>query len=366
MSNDSIPWVEKYRPKNLKEVAQNDGLKDLFKNIITTGNIPHMLFFGPPGTGKTSSILAIGRELFGEHYADRIIEFNASNDRGINAVRDKISYEAKKYVSEIVKEDGTIIPAYKIIILDEADSMTDEAQDALRVPIEESSSVTRFCFICNYITKITDAIKSRCSRVYFKKLSDECMITKLSEIAVKESMTLPTDIHKTIIDISGGDMRKAIMILQNVKYLYDFKKLQSKKMSDMTVNELHYFCSNVNTNYGNKITTLDIYDVSANINNETARKIIADTISCKNITQITILSKKIIGTGYPVDNILSQLSDVILKSTNFTNMQKAIIFKYTTKILYKIKECSNEYIQLVDYLGCIYSIGNDRNLELYG
>ena len=365
MANNSIPWIEKYRPKKLNEITQNDSLLDLFKNIITTGNIPHMLFYGPPGTGKTSSILAICRELFGKHFSDRTIEFNASDDRGINAVRDRVSHEAKKYVSEIVNEDGTVIPAYKIIILDEADSMTDEAQDALRVPIEETSSVTRFCFICNYISKITDAIKSRCSRVYFKKLSDECMITKLEEIAAKESMDLSTNIHKTIINISGGDMRKAIMILQNVKYLYDFKKLQSKKLSDMTISELYNICPNSTHKYTLDITTSDIYDISANIDNETALKIISDTIKCKSIVQISLLSKKIIGMGYPIDNILLQLNDIILSSTEFTTTQKAKIFKYTTKILFKMKECANEYIQLLDYLACIYSISNNTNTQLY-
>src|SRR5207253_3400513 len=116
--------------------------------------------------------------------------------------------EAKIKVTETISADGTKIPPYKIIILDEADSMTDEAQDALRVIIEQYSTVTRFCFICNYISKITDAIKSRCSPVYFKKINYECMLNKLNEIATKESMDLPANIFDTIIEVSNGDMRK--------------------------------------------------------------------------------------------------------------------------------------------------------------
>ncbi len=365
---NTMPWIEKYRPQKLNELKQNDNLIELFKNSIKTKNIPHMLFYGPSGTGKTSSILAIGRELFGEYFSGRIIEFNASDDRGINAVREKITYEAKKYITEIVMEDGTVIPPYKIIILDEADSMTDEAQDALRVIIEEYSAVTRFCFICNYISKITDAIKSRCSHVYFKKLSNECMIDKLNEIADKESMPLSTEILKTIISVSNGDMRKAIMILQNLKYLYDFKKLQSKKLIDMTTEELHHSClfaahNKTNEITSNEITVMDIYAISANIDDRTAHKIISDTLRCKNIIEVSFLCKKIIAMGYPVDNILLRLNNEIKSSDKFTDITKAKIFKYTINILSKMKECSNEYIQLLDYLSCVYSV--DGGSELF-
>jgi replication factor C subunit 2/4 len=361
----SIPWIEKYRPKKICEIAHNENLIEMFKNIVKSRDIPHMLFYGPPGTGKTSSILAIGRELFKEHFSNRVVEFNASDDRGINSVREKITYEAKKYISEIVQEDGTIIPAYKIIILDEADSMTDEAQDALRVIVEEYSKVTRFCFICNYISKITDAIKSRCSRIYFKKLSDECMISKLREISVAEKMDLDENIFKAIIAISGGDMRKAIMILQNIKYLYEFKKLQSKKLNDMTITELDRLYLGPRDEIISTITVDDVYNIAATINNKTAMNIISDIVKCKGIIEVSKLSKHIISMGYPVDNILLQLNNMILDSEDFSNTQKAIIFKYATKILFKMKECSNEYIQLLDYLSCVYSTSNNKYIDLY-
>ena len=364
MLNNSIPWIEKYRPKKIREMVQNPNLIELFENIMKTGNIPHMLFYGPPGTGKTSSILAMGRELFGEHYPTRIIEFNASDDRGINAVRDKITYEAKKYVPEITNLDGKIVPAYKIIILDEADSMTDEAQDALRVIIEQYSTVTRFCFICNYISKITDAVKSRCSKIYFKRLTDECMITKMKEIAIHESMDLSIDILKTIADISGGDMRKSIMILQNVKYLNNFKKSQSKKFEDFTYLEFKNFCPFVDdSNTNQNITIKDIYNMAATIDNETADLIVQEITVCTTIIEISNLNKKIISMGYPVDNIILQLNNSIIRSNFLTNIQKAKIIKHTTSILYKMKECANEYIQLLDYLSCVYSV--NKNTKFY-
>lgn len=366
---NSIPWIEKYRPQILNDVVQNDDLLHLFKNSIKTRNIPHMLFYGPPGTGKTSSILAIGRELFREHFSERMVEFNASDDRGINAVRDKITYEAKKFVAEIITPDNIIIPPYKIIILDEADSMTDEAQDALRVVIEEYSQVTRFCFICNYISKITDAIKSRCSHVYFKKLPIECMISKLKEISQKESMDLSTKILNKIILISNGDMRKAVIMLQNLKYLFELKKLQTKPFMKMTPSELNSICmfssdqtDQTDQNGQTEITVRDIYDMSANIDPTLAEEIFNSVIKCKNVLDVRKLCLRTIARGYPVDNILLQLNDHIKYSEKINDLHKAKIFKHSIGILAKVKECSDEYVQLLDYLVSVYSIYKNNSL----
>lgn len=354
---DSIPWIEKYRPTRLNDMVQGKNLMDLFHNTIITGEMTHYLFYGPPGTGKTSAILAIGKEIFKEHYRSRVIEFNASDDRGINAVRDKITNEARKYVSEIINADGTKIPGYKIIILDEADSMTDEAQDALRVIIEKHSSVTRFCFICNYISKITNAIKSRCSAVYFKKLSIDCMVTKLKEISIKESMELKKSILNIIIDVSNGDMRKAIMMLQNLKYLYDYKASSLKTIDKMTLNELKYLPL-IDTNYKSSevICDSDIYDIAASVSVQTANSFINETIQCQNIIEVSNISKKIIAMGYPIDNILVQINKAILITDKFSDKEKAKIILYSGQIFLKMKNCANEYIQLTDYLACIYGI----------
>lgn len=364
-NNNSIPWIEKYRPQLLNEVVQNNDLLRLFKNITITRNIPHMLFYGPPGTGKTSSILAIGRELFREHFSDRIIEFNASDDRGINAVRDKITYESKKYVSEIITEDNVVIPPYKIIILDEADSMTDEAQDALRVVIEEYSKVTRFCFICNYISKITEAIRSRCSHVYFRKLTDDCMIKKLKEISAKESMELPIKILNKIIFISNGDMRKAVVMLQNLKYLFELKKLRKKPLMDMNPTEFGSLCLfsiGPHQQISSEITVKDIYDMAASINPSTADEVIDSILRSANVLEIRNLCRDVLAMGYPVDNILLRLNDSILLSTEFTDISKAKIFRHSIGILAKIKECSDEYVQFLDYLVSVYTIHKNNTL----
>uniref|UniRef100_A0A6C0LQP2 AAA+ ATPase domain-containing protein n=1 Tax=viral metagenome TaxID=1070528 RepID=A0A6C0LQP2_9ZZZZ len=362
---DSIPWIEKYRPKKIDNITQDSTLIEMFRNVITTGDISHLLFYGAPGTGKTSAILAIGRELFKEEFHNRIVEFNASDDRGINAVREKITHEAKKYVSEMVSQDGTILPAFKIIILDEADSMTDEAQDALRVIIEEYSRVTRFCFICNYITKITDAIKSRCSIVYFKKLSDECMINKLMEIAKLESINVPDKIFSTIIEVANGDMRKAITILQNLKYKYNFLKLLKIPKYKLTDDEFNFISkiipkhiSSINVD----ITSEDIYELAAFINMKHADKIIDNIINSKNISQLVKLCREIIASGYPIDGIINQINVSITNSNKFTDKQKAYIFVHSGTILLKMKGCASEYIQLLDFLSCVYSIKNELNV----
>jgi len=361
-TSNNLPWIEKYRPRKLEEITQSPDLIDLFRNSIETGDMTHYLFYGPPGTGKTSAILAMGREIFKEYFPSRVIEFNASDDRGINAVREKITGVARKYVSEMISEDGTRIPPYKIIILDEADSMTDEAQDALRVIIEQYSTVTRFCFICNYISKITDAIKSRCSPVHFKKLSHESMVNKLNEIATKESMSLPCNILDTIIEVSNGDMRKAIMLLQNLKYLYIFKQSKNQKINTMTIEQLgKLMLVNSRSKITTEITESDIYDIAASICMNKAEEIIRKTLTCKNIVAISKHCKNIIALGYPIDNILLQLNKAILTMPELNDKERSQIIYYSGKIFLRIKECANEYIQLLDYLSCVHGIKNGNS-----
>ena len=355
---NNIPWAEKYRPKKIEDVTQDENILNLFKNCAETQKISHFMLYGPSGTGKTSTILALGRELFKEHFSTRVIEFNASDDRGINAVREKITAEAKKYVAEEVSQDGSIIPSYKIIILDEADSMTDEAQDALRVIIEQYSNVTRFCFICNYISKITSAIKSRCCTIFFRRLSDECMLKRLRFISEKEDMDIKDSVYNDIIDVSGGDMRKALIILQNVKHLYNFNKIINKDMKDMTYHELN-FALKIKVNVGKReITDHDIYHIAGTISRSDAVNILTECIGLKYIKEINCMAKKIIRMGYPIDNIISQLNKTILAYNGLSDVVKAMILRSSGDILYKIKSCGNDYIQLIRYLSMVNKLAN--------
>lgn len=213
------PWVEKYRPKNLDAVSSQDHAVDVLKKTIQLGNLPHMLFYGPPGTGKTSTILALAKQLYGPSlYKLRVLELNASDERGILIVRQKVKNFARLAVSNPTKEDleNYPCPPFKIIILDEADSMTNEAQLALRRTIEKYASVTRFCLICNYVTRIIDPLASRCAKFRFRLLADDNAISRLQYIANQENVSLSNpDVLAELLKISGGDLRKAITYLQS-------------------------------------------------------------------------------------------------------------------------------------------------------
>jgi replication factor C subunit 2/4 len=204
-----MQWVEKYRPISLTEITSQNNIIESLKKAILTKNIPHLIFHGPSGCGKTSTILALAKELFKTHYKDRIIELNASDERGINIVRDKIKMYAKQSVS--LNND---IPPWKIIILDEADTMTSDSQFALRRIMEEYSKVTRFCIICNYHNKIIEPIISRCSLFCFKPIDDLEIYNKLKIICEKENCKYSEKILEKIIFISRGDLRKAINLIQ--------------------------------------------------------------------------------------------------------------------------------------------------------
>jgi replication factor C subunit 2/4 len=181
-----------------------------------------MLFYGPPGTGKTSTVLALAKELYGpEFMKSRVLELNASDERGISIVREKVKNFARMQLTNPPPgyKDKYPCPPFKIIILDEADSMTQDAQSALRRTMETYSKITRFCLICNYVTRIIDPLASRCSKFRFKSLDQGNAKKRLEDIAGKEGVLLEDGAIDALIKCSEGDLRKAITFLQSAARL---------------------------------------------------------------------------------------------------------------------------------------------------
>jgi len=202
-------WVEKYRPKKLNEIV---GLKHIVNSIQAflknPKTIPHLLLAGIPGTGKTTMALCIARELFGKNWKTFTLELNASDERGINTVRDRI-----KGFSRYSRASFGNVP-FALIVLDESDQMTRPAQTALRRIMETSSRTSRFILICNYSNKIIEPIQSRCAIFRFSKLNEKAMVEHIKNIAEKEKLLLSEEVAEKIIEYSNGDLRYAINALQ--------------------------------------------------------------------------------------------------------------------------------------------------------
>ncbi|KAI0989795.1 hypothetical protein GJ496_009519 [Pomphorhynchus laevis] len=214
MENDSIaipdllPWVEKYRPQKLDEIVGNNEVIIRLKHFVKTGSMPHMILAGPPGIGKTTSVICLANEMFGSKYPEALLELNASDERGIDVVRGKIKSFAQRKVT---------LPAnkHKIIILDEADSMTEGAQQALRRVMEIYSITTRFVLACNRSDKIIEPIQSRCAMVRFSKPNDDQIKTRLKEIAAIEKVSYVENGLDAVIFTCQGDLRQAVNNLQS-------------------------------------------------------------------------------------------------------------------------------------------------------
>ncbi|KAJ7559227.1 hypothetical protein O6H91_04G075100 [Diphasiastrum complanatum] len=203
-----LPWVEKYRPHKLSDVVGNQDAVSRLQVIARDGNMPNLIFSGPPGIGKTTCILALAHELLGQsNIKEAVLELNASDDRGIDVVRNKIKMFAQKKV--------TLPPGrHKVIILDEADSMTSGAQQALRRTMEIYSNTTRFALACNISSKIIEPIQSRCAIVRFSRLSEQEILNRLLRVVEAEKVPYVPEGLEAVVFTADGDMRQALNNLQ--------------------------------------------------------------------------------------------------------------------------------------------------------
>lgn len=209
MEIQSLMWVEKYRPLKINDVVDQKSIADGIKNLITKPEeMPNLLFSGPAGVGKTTMALCIAREVLGDYWKDYTLELNASDERGINMVRERVKMFARYTTMASSK-----IP-FKVVILDEADEMTGDAQTALRRIIEDSARSTRFILICNYLSQIIEPIQSRCVIYRFTNLSEEDVVKHLESICKKEKVKYDAKALSLIYEATGGDLRHAINALQ--------------------------------------------------------------------------------------------------------------------------------------------------------
>jgi replication factor C subunit 3/5 len=263
--DQNLPWIEKYRPESLDEVVSQNNIIETLEKFIEIGQLPHLLFYGGPGSGKTSTILAIAKRVYGSNIGFMVLELNASDTRGIEDVRTQIKNFAG---TRNFFNSGT-----KLVILDEADNMTKEAQSALRRVIETYTHNVRFCLICNYVSKIIPALQSRCTRFRFPPLKDSEIINRVKDIITKENVQITQNGLHAVLSLSLGDMRKVLNIIQSTslthnpikeKHVYlttgkpspsDIASILDSLMNDTILNTIN-FITKIQTKKG-----LDLLDI---------------------------------------------------------------------------------------------------------
>lgn len=318
---EKLPWVERFRPQKLDDVISHEINVSTLKKLIKKNNMPHLLLSGPPGTGKTSTIMACMKELYGINYPIMVLEINASEERGIEVVRKKIKdfVTTKGFFSE-----GKQYSAYKMVILDEADAMTPDAQSMLISMIEKYSMNIRFCLICNYAKKISPAIQSRCKTLKFSPLDNKSISKKLKDIAKITKIKLTDDGIDTLIKISKGDMRRVLNILQVTSMIY----------------------SEINSD---NITNCIGYPTEKNMN------IIYESLIKDKFNDCYDKIGKIISTNdYSINDIITELTNIILDRfiNNKIEQSKFIkIISFMREIEMNLTVCPNEMIQLTGLIG---------------
>jgi len=333
-NKNQTTWVDKYRPKTINDIIGHDDVKKTLMASIEKGDLPHLLFHGAPGTGKTSTVMALVMQLYGPRKInDKVLELNASDENGINVVREKIIKFANIVVGSV--DPRYPCPSFKIIILDEADSMTSEAQTALKKVMETTCDITRFVFICNYESRIIEPIKSRCADFRFNPIPDDLMIAKLRDIAKQEGMNINDNVFKIITEICEGDARRSINTLQNIKYIPNY--------------------NNIN------ITKEDVYNITSYLDKSYFDQYWR-TIIKGNVKQLNDIVTQITNTGYPMNYILNCIKDKVCETT-MTDQQISKIVVHIGHVERMVTSGSDNYIQLLAVLGYINAVYKNIQIE---
>ena len=220
-----IPWIEKYRPKNSEDILLEPFIKEKINKILENKSIPNMIITGEPGTGKTSTILFLAKQIYGDRYIDNVLELNASDDRGLSIINNTI-YPFCKKKTNCNNKNNNDYPNHKLVILDEADSITPKAQNLLSNIISEFRKNTRIVFICNDCTQIIESIQSRCMIIKYPRINSDNLYQKIEYICKNEKIEYTENGINTLIFVSDQDIRQTINNLECI--YYSFGKLDDK------------------------------------------------------------------------------------------------------------------------------------------
>lgn len=311
-------WSEKYRPKTLKEVI---GQKMIIKRLIAftkSEAMPHLLFAGPAGVGKTTCALALANDIFKDEKNSNFLELNASDERGIETIRNKVKDFAR------TKSVGNA--SFKVIFLGESDALTKDAQQALRRTMEKYSSSCRFILDCNYPSKIIDPIQSRCIIFKFKNLTKEDVFTYLNNICKNENIKINEEAISEIYNVSNGDLRKATNILQSCSVL----------------------SKNININL--------IYDVASVMRPKDIKKSLELCIKGDYISARKLLFDTIVNNGLSGIDVIKQIQQEIINIEGISAKTKIKLIGVVGEFEFRMVEGSNEFVQLESLLAQFFKV----------